>query len=422
MNGKNNQINSHTSTKKSTRFSFKLIAQKGTARAGEMQTPHGTIQTPIFMPVGTVGSVKSLDSLDLQMAQASIILANTYHLYLRPGAAKLEALGGIHELMNWHGPILTDSGGFQVFSIPGSKVDDDGVTFISHLDGSKHRFTPQSALEMQRIIGADIIMAFDQCTPDTSSSREQVRAAWEKTWDWTKQAYTLWNQKERLSAHGKYQAFFGIAQGAQDVPMRVEAIEALLSLDIDGLALGGETIGFNMEATRQLLADLQPYLPIDKPRYTMGLGQNPQDIIDAVLGGADMFDCVAPTRMARNGTLYQGRIEFPSTDANSKLFKVGGASAQSKSNQNAVPRFISEYDTGRVRIGSSQFALDTQPICGDAPQDRCDCYTCSQGYSRAYLHHLHKTKELSYYRLASIHNIRFMIRLTEQLRSWILSA
>ncbi len=385
--------------KHSNSFSFKLLAQKGFARAGEMHTPHGVIPTPIFMPVGTVGSVKSLDSLDLQVAQAAIILANTYHLYLRPGAARLEELGGLHTMMNWHNPILTDSGGFQVFSIPGSKIDDDGVTFTSHLDGSKHRFTPDSALEMQRVIGADIIMAFDQCTPDTTSSKEQVRAAWEKTWDWTQQAYELWNRHERQSKYGSYQAFFGIAQGAQDVAMRIEAIEALLSLDIDGIALGGETIGFNMEATRELLASLQPHLPINKPRYTMGLGQNPQDIIDAVLGGADMFDCVAPTRMARNGSLYQGRIDFSSS----------------------VPRFISEFETGRVRIGSNQFATDTTPIGGDSPQDACDCYTCSKGYSRAYLHHLYKTKELSYYRLASVHNTRFMIRMSQQLRAWILT-
>jgi len=394
--------------KASQRFTFNLEGTRGAARAGTFETPHGSVQTPIFMPVGTVASVKSLDSQDLLDAQATIILANTYHLYLRPGMKKMVELGGIHQFMNWSRPILTDSGGFQVFSIPGVKLDPGGATFTSHHDGSRHRFTPHSALETQRQIGADIIMAFDQCTLDKplhesethEQVRKRVRQAWDLTWEWTQQAYHQWNEVGRLSTYGQYQAFFGIAQGAREVDIRAQAIEQLLTLDIDGLALGGETIGFNMEATRHLLAELQPYLPQDKPRYTMGLAQHPQDVVDAVLGGADMFDCVAPTRIARNGALYQGRLDFTNSDK---------------------PRFISEFEGGRVRIGGSRFATDTLPLWGDDRRDECDCATCQAGYTRAYLHHLYKTKELSYYRLASIHNVRFMIRLTEQLRAWILT-
>lgn len=397
----NNQAQSPSATK---RFSFELQKTKGAARAGVFHTPHGTVQTPIFMPVGTVASVKSLDSQDIAQTQAQIILGNTYHLYLRPGMERMKALGGLHSFMNWKKPILTDSGGFQVFSVPGAKVDSEGVTFTSHIDGSKHRFTPEISMQIQREIGADIIMAFDQCTTDSTGTddREKVQRAWDLTWRWTQQAYADWNQHDRFSQYGSYQAFFGIAQGAQELDIRIEALEALLSLDIDGIALGGETIGYNMPATKQLLHDLQPYLPVNKPRYTMGLGQHPQDLIDAVLGGADMFDCVSPTRIARNGGLYQGHIVFPS--------KAAG-----------LPYFASDFDSGRVRIGSREFATDTAPIWGDSPENACDCHTCTQGYSRAYLHHLYKTKELSYYRLASIHNVRVMLRVAEQLRAWILA-
>lgn len=385
-----------------TTFSFELQKTKGNARAGVMHTPHGSVETPIFMPVGTVASVKSLDSFDIQQLQAQIILGNTYHLYLRPGMEKMSNLGGLHSFMNWDKPILTDSGGFQVFSVPGAKVDDDGVTFTSHLDGTKHRFTPISAMEVQQDIGADIIMAFDQCTLDKKNYRAGVQKAWNLTWDWTQRSHAFWHESNKQSRYGKYQAFFGIAQGAQELDIRIEAIQALLTLDIDGLALGGETIGYNMDATNQLLTDLQPYLPKHLPRYTMGLGQHPQDIIDATWGGADMFDCVSPTRLARNGSLYQGHVHFPEDP----LVK---------------PTYVSEFETGRVRIGSQIFSQDQRPIWGDQPEDQCDCYTCQSGYTRAYLHHLYKTKEISYYRLATIHNLRTMLRVSKQLRDWIMS-
>lgn len=403
----------HVDQKK--RFSFSIQAKKGFARAGEFCTSHGCVQTPMFMPVGTVASVKSLDTQDIQATQAQIILGNTYHLYLKPGMDTLKKIGGLHQFMNWNKPILTDSGGFQVFSLKKSKITEEGVRFTSHHDGSKHFFTPEVSMQIQREIGADIIMAFDECTLDAPSAGEidenskqavkerkkalaRTQRAWEKTWRWTQQAYAYWNDHDRLSHYGSYQAFFGIAQGSQEVSIRAEALQALQTLDLDGVALGGETIGYNMDATRTLLHDLQEYLPESLPRYTMGLGQSPQDIVDAVLGGADMFDCVAPTRIARNGSLYQGYIDF----------------SRSK------PEYVSEYKSGRVRIGGSQFKTDTRPIWGDDEKSRCDCYTCNQGYSRAYLHHLYKTGELSYYRLASIHNVRTMIRTAEQMRSWIL--
>jgi queuine tRNA-ribosyltransferase len=384
-----------------TAFSFELQKTKGSARAGVMRTPHGSVETPIFMPVGTVASVKSLDSQDLNRLQAQIVLGNTYHLYLRPGLGKMFNLGGLHAFMNWQKPILTDSGGFQVFSVPGAKVDDLGVAFTSHLDGSKHRFTPTKAIQIQQEIGADIIMAFDQCTPDQQNSRSKVQKAWDLTWNWTQEAYRYWLDSNKKSRYGNYQAFFGIAQGARELDIRIEAIQALLSLEIDGLALGGETIGYNMDATNQLLGELQPYLPVSLPRYTMGLGQSPQDIIDAIWGGADMFDCVSPSRLARNGALYQGHVVFSSDP----LVK---------------PTFVSEFKSGRVRIGNHQFSQDRLPIWGNQTQDECDCYTCQSGYTRSYLHHLYKTKEISYYRLATIHNLRTMIRTSTQLRNWIL--
>lgn len=390
------------------KFSFKLAGTRQGARAGVMTTAHGLVETPIFMPVGTVASVKSLDSADLTKLGAQIILGNTYHLYLRPGTRRLQEIGGLHRLMNFPQPILTDSGGFQVFSLPDVKIDDDGVTFKSHLNGERHRFTPESALEIQREIGADIIMAFDHCTPDDPSrggSRPEVEAAWDRTWDWTQRSFERWEAAERQSVYGDYQAFFGIAQGSREQDLRIRAVENLKTLDFDGFAIGGETIGFNMAVTADVLDWLAPHLPLDKPRYTMGLGQHPQDLVTAVMGGADMFDCVAPTRIARNGSLYHGRLVLP---------KKSGEK----------PYFASVLKEARLRIGQGVYATDQRAIMStqDELGESCDCATCAAGYSRAYLHHLYKTKELSYYRLASIHNLAMMLRVTSQLRAWILDS
>lgn len=380
-------------------FSFSIEKRRGRARAGVLQTPHGAVRTPIFMPVGTLGSVKSLDQTDIATAQAEIILANTYHLYLRPGMEALVELGGLHQFMGWHKPILTDSGGFQVFSLGAqaggklAQVDEEQVTFRSHIDGSTHHFSAEKSLEVQRQIGADIIMAFDEAMPDSFSYDEAVRSL-DRTHRWAERSVQAWERSGRMSEYGSYQALFGIAQGSLYQDLRKQSVSFVQSLPVDGIALGGETIGYDREGTGQILDWVQDSLEHEeRPIYAMGLGRDPEDLLTAILRGVDMFDCVGPTRLARNGSLYAGSLNCTG----------------------ALPRFESEFDQGRVRIGSGRFARDTSVIDPD-----CDCHTCSFGYTRAYLHHLFRTKELAYYRLASIHNVRFMLRLSSLIREWIL--
>lgn len=384
-------------------FSFTLEKTKGTARAGRFSTPHGVVQTPIFMPVGTQATVKALDARDIGETQAEIILANTYHLYLRPGHELISQQGGVQQFMQWQRPILTDSGGFQVFSL-GQQAKDDteiikaeiqegGVRFCSHLDGSYHFFSPEKSIEIQRHLGADIIMAFDECTPD-QADLSYAREALARTHRWAQQCYDYWEQHQRQSVLGHYQALFGIVQGALHRPLREESAQVIAQLGFDGIAVGGETIGYNMAGTAEVMSWIEPLLPQDKPRYAMGLGRDPQDLIEAVLMGFDMFDCVGPTRLARNGALYYGHLE------------TSGEKWE----------FASPFNKARLSIGSGQFKTDQTVI-----QEDCDCYTCHSGYTRAYLHHLYRSKELSYYRLASIHNVRTMVRLSQQLRSAIMT-
>lgn len=383
-------------------FSFQLQHTRARARAGLITTPHGQIATPIFMPVGTAATVKSLDAQDIERTQAHIILANTYHLYLRPGTELLEKAGGVHQFMQWGKPMLTDSGGFQVFSLGNQreghstvKITDDGVSFTSHLDGSKHFFTPERAIDIQRSIGADIIMAFDECAPD-KAPRPYIEQSMQRTHAWAARCYNHWLAAGKQSVYGKYQALFGIIQGSMERDLRVASAQYITGQDsqlqFDGIAVGGETIGYNMPGTVQVMDWIESLLPQDKPRYAMGLGRDPQDLLDAVAAGFDMFDCVGPTRLARNGALYIGELEL----AGDWL------------------RFVSPDAKGRLSIGSAQYAADQQPI-----QPGCDCYTCSQGYTRAYLHHLYKSKELAYYRLATMHNVRFMVRLSADIRRFV---
>ena len=428
-------------------FQFTLQKTKGNARAGQMNTPHGIVKTPIFMPVGTLGTIKSLDTKDIEDTHAQIILGNTYHLYLRPGMDIMQKMGGLHNFMGWDKPILTDSGGFQVFSLglqqkgkqqdmrhetqantqqltpklscgfnapalknlahsaktprkplPPSKITEQGVHFTSHLDGSKHFFSPEKAVQIQREIGADIIMAFDECTPDQATSN-YARQALDRTHQWADQCLDHWEKNDRKSVYGKYQALFGIVQGALHKDLRRESAQFMAERNFDGIALGGESIGYNMEASVEIMDWVRDILPENKPRYAMGLGRDPQDIVDAILAGYDMFDCVAPTRLARNGTLYFGEL------------KINNPTTQQPNNI----EFHSIYQNGRLQIGNAQFKDDHQVI-----QEDCDCFTCQSGYSRAYLRHLFKTQELTYYRLASIHNVRFMVRLSQQMREWIL--
>lgn len=368
-------------------FSF----QKSSDGTGKICTDRGVVNTPVFMPVGTAASVKALDCADITDTKAEIILANTYHLFLRPGEKLVDKMGGVAKFMNWNRPTLTDSGGFQVFSLglgahseSLSKISEDGVSFKSFLDGQIHKFTPEKSMDIQRHLGADIIMAFDECTPDQSEYK-YAKEAMERTHRWAERCVKRWEENKRTSAQGTYQALFGVVQGSSFRDLREEATKFMASLPFDGVAIGGETIGYNMEKTLEVMGWIKKHLPKNKPVYTMGLGCDPKNLVDIINAGVDMFDCVAPTRMARNGSLYHGEIR------NSK--------------------FESEYSKGRLNIDNNKYIEDHHVI-----QDGCDCYTCRSGYSRGYLRHLYKAKELSYYRLASIHNVRFMVRLVEQMR------
>jgi len=386
-------------------FSYKLLAKKGNAKAGVMQTPHGEVATPVFMPVGTVGSVKAMSPEDVRMAGGEIVLGNTYHLYLRPGDGLVREMGGLQEFMRWQGPMLTDSGGYQVSSlglfreeskeklakVKPTKIDEDGVTFWSHLDGSEHRFTPEKSIEIQENLGADVIMAFDEATPDRG--REYAREAMQRTHNWLVRSKKRWEEMEEEKGEWWPQALFGIVQGGGYEDLRRESVEFVVKQDLPGMAIGGGSIGQDAAETEENVSWIRSQLPSDKPVYLMGVGKSPSEAVAAVLSGADMFDCVAPTRIARMGGLYVGELE------------VGGM----------TPKFASEHEHDRMNIDNRRFANDRGVI-----DDKCDCYTCRQGFSRAYLHHLFRSHELLYYRLASIHNTRVMIRTVGQVRAWVM--
>jgi len=360
------------------------------ARTGLIQTDHGVIETPDFMPVGTQATVKTLSKEDLNTIGAQIILANTYHLHLRPTEDLIAKFGGLHKFMNWDKPILTDSGGFQVFSLGLQKeakdvtsneklvsIDDDGVTFKSHLDGSTHRFTPEEAINIQHKIGADIIMAFDECTPDDADIA-YTKKAMQRTHEWAERCIS--EHKKNTEYHGYKQFLFGIIQGANHEDLRKESAKVISEMDFDGIAIGGESIGYNMEATKNILDWVSDIIPEDKPHYTMGVGFNPSDLFEVVERGVDMFDCVAPTRVARNGRLFVHK------EINPKMY---------------------------INIKNSEFKTDDQPI-----DTKCGCFTC-QNHSRAYLYHLFKAGEMLAFRLASIHNLYFFLELMRQIREAI---
>lgn len=355
-------------------FSFELqkdvATPCGTARAGQVNTPHGVIQTPVFMPVGTQASVKSLSPDELWGVGAQIILGNTYHLYLRPGAEVVEQFGGLHGFMGWSGPILTDSGGFQVFSMSQNrKIDDEGVTFKSHLDGSQHRFTPEMVMRVEEQLGADIIMVLDECTPHPSSHEYNQRAL-TRTHAWAKRCL----QAHTQSGAGTKQALFGIVQGSVYADLRRESAQVLAGLDFPGYGIGGLSVGEPKEDMHRILEETTPLLPGNKPRYLMGVG-SPEDLVECVARGIDMFDCVLPTRVARNGALLTR--------------------------------------DGRLPIKSSRYALEKGPVEPD-----CDCYACTH-FSLGYMHHLYRAEELLAYRLNSIHNLRFMTRIMAEIRQAI---
>jgi len=334
-------------------------------RNGRFHTPHGILQTPVFAPVGTQATVKALRPTDLQELGATLVLSNTYHLYLRPGDELIRVLGGLHQFMGWEGPILTDSGGFQVFSLSDTrKIDADGVTFQSHLDGSYHRFTPEKSIAIQENLGADIIMAFDECPPP--DDRDYMEISLDRTHRWAERSL---NAKTRAD-----QALFGIVQGGIFPDLRQQSAAFLLGLDLPGYAIGGLAVGESKADMYATLADLQPVLPTNKPRYLMGVGA-PEDVVNGVLHGIDIFDCVLPTRIARNGAA---------------LFKGG-----------------------RLNLRNARFKEDPAPL--DAT---CTCYTCTT-FSRAYLRHLVQANEILGHILLTTHNIHFLLQLMRDIRQTI---
>jgi queuine tRNA-ribosyltransferase len=344
------------------------------ARIGEISTYHGKFQTPVFMPIGTQGSVKTLSSEDLKEVGARIILGNSYHLYLRPGHNLILEAGGLHKFMNWDGPILTDSGGYQVFSLnPLAKVTVEGVRFQSHWDGSYHHFTPEKVIEIQRALDSDIIMTLDECV-SYPASQQQAQRACEFSLDWAEKCKTEHQRFNSQSSLGTPQTLFGIIQGSTYPPLREECARSIMDLDFPGHAIGGLSVGEPKTVMFQIIKMLCQILPQDKPRYLMGSG-TPADIVRAVGKGVDMFDCVLPTRNARNGTVFTQK--------------------------------------GKLPLRNAEFASDFSPI-----DPTCDCVTC-RNYTRAYIRHLIQVGEITGLRLATLHSLHFYMRLMEKIRETI---
>lgn len=348
---------------------FTLLGQdEGTdGRAGLISTRHGDVHTPAFMPVGTQGTVKSLSSEDLRHLGVEIILGNTYHLYLRPGHDTIEQLGGLHRFMDWDRPILTDSGGFQIFSLGELvKVGEEGITFHSHIDGSRQFLSPEKVIEIQEALGADIIMCLDECLPYPATWEETLRSL---------ELTSRWARACREAKGGGDQSLFAIVQGGMYPDLRERSAAALIELDFDGYAIGGLSVGEDKEIMRSIMEKTAPVLPLAKPRYLMGVG-TPEDIVSAVRSGIDLFDCVLPTRNARNGLLFTR--------------------------------------SGKIPIKNAKYAKDPRPV-----DENCECHTCRH-YSRAYLRHLFMAREILSYRLNTIHNIHYYMELMALIRQAIM--
>lgn len=346
-------------------FDFTVTSKNNRSRTGVFSTPHGDLITPVFAPVGTQATVKTLTPEHLKGINASLVLSNTYHLYLRPGDELVRDMGGLHKFMQWPNPMLTDSGGFQVFSLAKTrKIDEGGVTFKSHIDGSTHRFTPEKSIAIQENLGADIIMAFDECSDP--NDHEYTKLAMKRTHAWAERSL-----KAKTRAD---QALFGIVQGGVDPVMRAESAKFIASLDTPGIAIGGLSVGETKEEMHTTLDVVTPLLPEGRPRYLMGVG-TPEDLINGVLRGIDIFDCVLPTRLARHHSAF-------------------------------APE-------GRLNMMNATFARDERPI-----DETCDCYACTT-FTRAYIRHLIMAKELLAGTLISIHNLRALIRLMESIRVYI---
>lgn len=347
-------------------FEFDVVARSGHARAGVFHTPHGDLLTPVFAPVGTQGAVKAITPAQLTELGASLVLANTYHLYLRPGEALVNELGGLHEFMQWPNPILTDSGGFQVFSLSDTRqIDADGVTFKSHIDGSIHRFTPEKSIEIQNNLGADIIMAFDECPPPLDRTYNEIALA--RTHDWAERCRNFHQQSD--------QALFGIAQGGIFPDLRESSARFLMGLDFPGYAIGGLAVGESKEQMRATIECVNAVLPENKPRYLMGVG-SPEDLVNSVLRGVDIFDCVLPTRVARNAAAITRR--------------------------------------GRLNMKNTKYARDHGPV-----EEGCACYCCAN-FTRAYIRHLIVAKEILAATLLTIHNLHVLLTLMREMRAAII--
>ena len=354
-----------------TRFAFSISATDGAARTGTIAMQRGEIRTPAFMPVGTAATVKAMRPEEVRAAGADIILGNTYHLMLRPGAERVARLGGLHEFMGWERPILTDSGGYQVMSLSElTKVTEEGVSFASHLDGSRHMLSPERSIEVQRLLGSDIVMQFDQLVP-TTSSPEQQREAMDRSIRWAKRSR---EEFDRGGGHAERAALFGIQQGALDEGLRKQSADALIDIGFDGYAVGGLAVGEGQEAMLGCLDFAVDMLPADQPRYLMGVGK-PDDILEAVVRGIDMFDCVLPTRSGRTGQAFTA--------------------------------------DGPLNLRNARFAEDQEPI-----EPGCPCPACTT-FSRAYVHHLVKSGEILGAMLMTQHNLWFYQRLMQDLRDAI---
>ncbi len=365
------------------------------ARVTKITTPHGDIMTPAFMPVGTRAYVNFMTPADLTAAGSQIILGgNTYHMLCAPGMDIIQAAGGMHRFMSWDKPMLTDSGGFQVFSLSQQgkicKIDYHGAHFKHPISGKIIDLTPKTSIEAQKIIGADIIMAFDECTPE-QGGREAALAAMERTHRWLYESKEV-HDKNPNSAYGFKQALFGIVQGGSFLDLREQSAKFIIEADLDGIAIGGEVIGFDMQKTVEVIDFVRPLLPENKTRYTMGVGLHPKDLIDVVARGIDIFDCVAPTRNARHGTLYCGNII----------------------KKDDWVQFENLEDNGKISIKKSIYAKDERPI-----MPNCGCYTC-KNFTRAYLHYLLKQQSMAYVNLACIHNVHVMHAVCESMREVIL--
>ena len=345
---------------------FELDGTDGLARRGRLQFPRGVVETPCFMPVGTCGTVKGILPRDIQATGAQIVLGNTFHLYLRPGTQVIQAHGDLHNFMSWQGPILTDSGGFQVFSLGDlRKITEEGVTFRSPIDGSKVFLSPEVAMQVQRELGADVVMIFDECTP--------YPATWEQARD-SMELSLRWADRSKRAHGDNPSALFGIVQGGMYEDLRSVSLRGLQELGFDGYAIGGLSVGEPKADLLRVLTHLGPQMPQDKPRYLMGVGK-PEDIVEAVVRGVDMFDCVMPTRNARNGHLFTS--------------------------------------SGVVKIRNATYRHDTGPL-----DPECDCYTC-RNFSRAYLHHLYRCGEMLSAQLNTIHNLHHYQKVMKELRSAI---